>query len=114
MGSCCASENPGPNKELKFNENTPALAPGTNEEKAIVTIQAHFRGILTRKTVKAKYGFEAREGGVGFKSIPNQVYDEATQEEQRQRVQKIKADLPPFEWGTAPEDDGVKRSLKEE
>ena len=38
---------------------------GNNMVKAATILQSHFRGLVTRRAIKAQYGFEATTAGMG-------------------------------------------------
>jgi hypothetical protein len=67
MGSCCAS-NERPENELNTNPTTrtdlkssgPPADESAQTEYAALTLQKHFKGMLTRRAIKQQYGFEAR------------------------------------------------------
>jgi hypothetical protein len=68
MGTCCSADQ----KQDKAYElgHGPSTADGVSnyntkavtqrEERAVKTIQSHYRGITTRRMIKEQYGFEAK------------------------------------------------------
>lgn len=72
----------------------------------IVKIQAMFRGVLTRRRVKQRHGFQAKTmAGLGYGNFEGQP------NYQNQRVQEIRQNLGPFNYqsGATTEKDGVYR-----
>lgn len=49
------------------------VKPATSEEEqAVCTMQKYYRGIITRREVKSKYGFEAKQ--MDKNANPGQTY----------------------------------------
>lgn len=78
---------------------------GRDKIAIIIKIQAIFRGVLTRRRVKQRHGFQAKTmGGIGFGHFDGQP------NYQNQRVQEIRSNLGPFQYPTTTTPaDGVKR-----
>ena len=83
MGNCC-----GPDKKQigevtlqrggltkhgfdYFDERPVAGMKGRQKEQLIVKLQAHWRGAVTRKTIKQKYGFQTRFASFAHHGDPN-------------------------------------------
>ena len=63
---------------------------GRDKIAIIIRIQAMFRGVLTRRRVKQRHGFQAKTmSGLAFGVIGQANY-------QNQRVQEIRESLGPF------------------
>ncbi len=78
---------------------------GRDKIALIIRIQALFRGMLTRRRIKQRYGFVAKTmAGMGlYTGVIN--YD-------NERVQEIRANLGPFVYPEVTTSDGVKRNKK--
>src|SRR6056300_1660644 len=117
MGSCCGTQE-GPTHELnntktydnssKFNN---ALSEDQKQNQAAVAIQAHFKGLVARRAIKAQYGFEATNARAP--GAPTYTQSDAQAQEARKLVMQIRSELPPFEYNPAPADDGVEKVLKD-
>jgi len=65
MGSCCTTTPERSQDELNTNPTKradatlKATAGPMDDNKAAVTLQAHFKGLMTRRAIKEQYGFEA-------------------------------------------------------
>ena len=122
MGNCCAGEanqgeinihagghgiNTQPIKNLGdlFDDREILGLRGRDKIALIIRIQALFRGVLTRRKIKQRYGFVAKTmAGMGlYTGVIN--YD-------NERVQEIRANLGPFVYPEVTTSDGVKRNKK--
>ena len=72
----------------------------------MLTMQRYFRGMMTRRAIKAKYGFEAKQT-----AFAEPTYTQSDQQilEARKLVMQIRASLEPFDYEPAPSPDGVVR-----
>ena len=72
MGNCCAGTNEAPeiNDDKNINRPTDKGEPRSKETNlqkenvAAIAIQAHFKGIMARRAIKAQYGFETNVGSI--------------------------------------------------
>lgn len=123
MGSCCSGEaNQGeinigsnlhggihsvPIKNLGddlFDDTEVLGLRGRDKIAIIIKIQAIFRGVLTRRRVRQRHGFQAKTmGGLAFAQFDGQA------NYQNQRVQEIRQSLGPFQYPNTTEKDGVQR-----
>jgi len=75
---------------------------------AVLKVQKVFRGLITRKKVYEEFGYKFNN-----ERRPQNTQTESQQREQRELVQRIRADLEPFDYNPQPEKDGVRRTLKQ-
>lgn len=113
MGSCCGTQE-GPKNELNTTEKAKTAFSGDEpdekmENKAAVAIQAHFKGLVARRAIKAQYGFEAHTKIAG---APTYTQSDAQIQEARKLVFEIRQKLAPFDYNPVPEDDGKQREAK--
>ena len=108
MGSCCTTTNERLENELNTNPTTRAdLKSGTtpgqaqDESYAAITLQKHFRGLMTRREIKAKYGFEAHTHLMG-RDGQTFTQSDAQVQEARRLVMQIRASLEPFDYDPKP------------
>ena len=101
MGGCCSGDanRNETNLSRKGELNTVPLA-------MVIKAQALMRGMLARKRVKRAYGFEISTGLFHRRGGTNLVeMDPVKLEEQRQKVQDIRKQLPSFEYGLDEQED---------
>lgn len=76
----------------------------SEEEQAVCTMQKYYRGIITRREVKSKYGFEAKQ--MDRNANPGQTYTQSDAQvmEARRLVMQIRQSLEAFNYEPAPSD----------
>ena len=114
MGNCCSGNaNEGEVKMTKgptfdrlheqlFDNREILGLRGKEKMRIIVKIQALFRGSLARKKTEQRFGFRIRTMGGHYGNIVEPNY-------QNPKVQEIKERLGPFKYGSAQDNDGVRR-----
>jgi hypothetical protein len=75
-------------------------------------MQKYFRGHMTRRAVKAKYGFEPTVASGKDHNQINHTQSDAQVAEARRLVMQIRASLEEFNYSPAPGMDATKRTTK--
>lgn len=96
MGGCCSNEAA---KNQGYADLSRRIQMDAKTLAIVIKAQAAFRGLITRRTIKAKYGFECKTSMMKRRLIE---MDPAKVEENRQRVQEIRKKLGTFVYNKTP------------